>query len=259
MPRLDGKVALITGAAGGLGGSLAAGFAQEGCRLFLSDIHETGLRQRLEELQTGGEAADGLAGDVTRQDQRRAIVDGAIQKFGRIDILVNNAGVASVKSLWDLAESDWDAVLNVNVKGLFFMLQAVARHMVSNGSGSIINVASVAGRVGRPFLIHYAASKAAVISVTRSCALALAPCGIRVNAVAPGMIDTDMLQSLLGNWNQTPQGSSPAGKVPLSANVPLGRVAKPEEIVGAAIFLASRESGYVTGQTYNVDGGIVLS
>jgi D-sorbitol dehydrogenase (acceptor) len=256
MPRLEGKVALITGAAGGLGGSLATAFAREGCCLFLSDIDPAGLRQRLEKLQATGAGADGLAGDLAQPDQRRAIVDGAIHKFGRIDILVNNAGVASVKSLWDLTESDWDAVLNVNVKGLFFMLQAVARPMVTNGGGSIINIASVAGRVGRPLLLHYAASKAAVISITRSCALALASSGVRVNAIAPGMIDTGMLQSLLGNWTQTPPGSGPPGK---PANIPLGRVAQPEDIVGAAIFLASSEAGYVTGQTFNVDGGIVLS
>jgi NAD(P)-dependent dehydrogenase (short-subunit alcohol dehydrogenase family) len=139
------------------------------------------------------------------------------------------------------------------------MLQAVAQHMVSSGGGSIINVASVAGRVGRPSLIHYAASKAAVISVTRSCALALAPQGVRVNAIAPGMIDTSMLQSLLDSLKQIPEAASAAGKVPFAGNIPLGRVAQPEDIVGAAIFLASSESGYVTGQTFNVDGGIVLS
>jgi len=259
MPRLDGNVALITGAAGGLGSAIAAAFAREGCRLFLSDIDEKGLRQRLEELQSKGMVVDGLAGDLTQQEQRQAIVDSAIQKFGRINVLVNNAGVASTKSLWDLTEPDWDAVLDINVKAMFFMLQAVARQMAAAGGGSIINIASVAGRAGRPLLIHYAASKAAVISVTRSCALALAPSGVRVNAIAPGMIDTDMLQSLIGGWNQIPQGSSAAGEVPLSAKIPLGRVARPEDIVGAAIFLASSESSYVTGQTYNVDGGIVLS
>ena len=259
MSRLDGKVALITGAAGGLGGAIATSFAGEGCRLFITDINEKGLRQRVEELQAKGAEADGRAGDLTRQQQRQAIVDGATQKYGRIDVLVNDAAVASVKSLWDLKEPDWDAVLNVNVKGTFFMLQTVARQMEANGGGSIINIASVAGRVGRPLLIHYAASKAAVISITRSCALALAPRGVRVNAIAPGMIDTEMLQSLTGEWNRIPQGGSSAGKAALSANIPLGRVAQPQDIVGAAIFLAGCDSCYVTGQTYNVDGGIVLS
>ena len=259
MPRLEGKTALITGAAGGLGGALATSFAREGCRLFLSDLDETGLRHRLEELKAQGVVADGLAGNLALPEHRQAIVASAIRKFERLDILVNNAGVATVKSLWDLTESDWDAVLNVNVKGLFFMLQAVAQKMVGNEGGSIINIASVAGRVGRPTLIHYAASKAAAISVTRSCAMALAPQGVRVNAIAPGMIDTGMLQSLLGSLQQVPAAANPAGKVPFAGNIPLGRVAQPDDIVGAAIFLASSESAYVTGQTLNVDGGIVLS
>ncbi|MEO6964719.1 MAG: SDR family oxidoreductase, partial [Acidobacteriaceae bacterium] len=171
-------------------------------------------------------------------------------------VLVNNAGVAWAKSFWDLTEEDWDLILGVNVKALFFTLQATARRMMEHG-GTIINIASIAGRLPRPTLMHYAASKAAVISITRSAALALADHNIRVNAVAPGMIDTEMLHSLQSDLQKASPGSA-AGQPGVDI-VPLRRIAQPEEIAQAVLYLASDASAYITGQTLNVCGGISMN
>lgn len=259
MGRLENKVAFITGAAGGLGRSLGAAFAREGSTLFLSDIDKNRLERQIAELTNQRTKVSGWACDLAVAEQARSIVDRALQAYGHIDILVNNAAVASTKTLWDISESDWDAVLAVNVKGLFFVLQATAKHMISNRTGSIINIASVAGRVGRPTLIHYAASKAACISITRSCALALASYNVRVNAIAPGMIETGMLEELRDEWARMSKTTELANQPSPVELVPLGRIAQPEEIVGTAIYLASGDSLYVTGQTFNVCGGIVMS
>jgi NAD(P)-dependent dehydrogenase (short-subunit alcohol dehydrogenase family) len=259
MGRLESKVSLITGAAGGLGRSLVAAFAAEGSNLFLCDINKSGMEQAISEFQSQNGKVSGLACDLSIAEQAQSMVNKALQIYGHIDVLVNNAGVASTKTLWDLSDSDWNEVLGVNVKGLFFVLQATAKSMASNRTGSIINIASVAGRVGRPTLIHYAASKAAVISITRSCALALASYNVRVNAIAPGMIDTSMLKELSSAWARTSETTGLGKQLPPAQTVPLGRVAHPEEIVGTAVYLASGESQYVTGQTFNVCGGIVMS
>jgi NAD(P)-dependent dehydrogenase (short-subunit alcohol dehydrogenase family) len=259
MGRLGSKVALITGAAGGLGRSLVAACATEGSNLFLCDINKSRIEQLIAEFQGRDGKVCGLACDLSIADEARSMVDQALQVYGHIDVLVNNAGVASTKTLWDLSESDWDAVLDVNVKGLFFVLQAAAKNMVSSKTGSIINIASVAGRVGRPTLIHYAASKACVISITRSCALALAPYNVRVNAIAPGMIDTGMLEELRDTWARMSEATGLGKQRSPVETIPLGRIAQPEEIAGTAIYLASDDSQYVTGQTFNVCGGIVMS
>jgi len=258
MPRLDGQVVLITGATGGLGRALTWAFAREGCRLFLADLHSGPLDNLVQKLRNQDIEAMASSVDLKHINQVRAMVEHAIKMYGRIDILVNNAGVASTKPIWELTEDDWDAVLDVNVKGLFFALQNAARHMASSGGGSIINIASVAGRAGRPLLLHYAASKAAVISITRSAALALASQQVRVNAIAPGMVDTEMLHSLQSVY-EARRNADQTFQPPSAKIIPLGRIAKPEDIAATAIYLASRDSEYVTGQTINVCGGLVLS
>jgi len=259
MGRLEGQVALITGAAGGLGQALALGFAQEGARLFLSDLDSPRLDQLFKQLRSQGLDVLGFPADLRQRAEVLAMVERARSECGRLDTLINNAAVSSFKPMWDLTDCDWDAVLDVNVKGLFFSLQAAARYMVSSGGGSIINIASVAGRAGRPMLLHYAASKAAVISITRSAALALAKQGVRVNAIAPGMIETEMLQKLRSECDKMPNGRDHLPQNSSSNNIPLGRVAQPDDIVATAVYLASRDSEYVTGQTLNVCGGIVMS
>lgn len=250
----NGKIAVITGAAGGLGSALSRKFAEQGFAVFLTDIRSPELQRVIADIREAGGNADGCVADISRPEAIRTMVDQAVQAFGSITTLINNAAVSSAKSIWDIDEADWDYVLNVNVRGLFFALQSVARHMRERG-GSIINIASVAGRAGRPALLGYAASKAAVISITRSAALALAQYDIRVNAIAPGMIDTEMLHDL---QNSLSADTSPGNPMKTVA-IPLGRIARPEDIVGTALFLAGEGALYITGQTLNVDGGIVMS
>jgi len=259
MGKLEGKVALITGAAGGLGQSLAEGFVREGCSLFLSDLESPKLSRVVEHLRSRGATVRGAPADLRSCEQTRAVVERAVHEYGQLDVLVNNAAVSSMRPLMKLTERDWNEVLDVNVKGLFFALQTAARHMAERGGGSIINIASVAGRVGRPTLLHYAASKAAVISITRSAALALAKEQVRVNSIAPGMIDTEMLHDLQSAWNGISAADDKGTIHPSPDKVPLGRVAKPEDIVATAVYLASRDSEYMTGQTLNVCGGLVMS
>lgn len=249
----DSEVAVITGAAGGLGAALASAFTKAGYRVFVTDRCAGALTDLTSTLRAAGAEIEGCAADLSIADQPRLVIEHAIEKFGRIDVLVNNAGISSAKPMWELTETDWDDVFDVNVKGLFFALQHAARQMFDKG-GSIVNIASVAGRAGRPALLHYAASKAAVISITRSAALALARHKVRVNAIAPGMIDTGMLREL-----QSALHSNGGPATPSTALIPLGRIAQPEEIVQAVLFLAGSSASYITGQTLNVDGGIVMS
>ena len=256
MSNLKGKVALITGAAGGLGNALAHSFAEEGCELFLTDKNEQRLHEVTEDLLGKGILVAGEPRDLTDSNAAQEIVERALRVYGRIDVLVNNAGVSQCKPFWELTEVDWDRVFDVNAKALFFVLQATAKHMLQRG-GCIINVASVAGRLPRPTLMHYAASKAAVISITQSAALALARNNIRVNAVAPGMMDTEMLHTLRTDLQKASSGST-AGQPDLNM-VPLGRIARPQEIASAVVYLASEASAYITGQTLNVCGGISMS
>jgi NAD(P)-dependent dehydrogenase (short-subunit alcohol dehydrogenase family) len=253
----DRKVALITGAAGGLGRSLAVAFQKSGYDLFLSDKEGSALRGMENTPELASFPVHTFSADMGKRAEVVAMVDRAAETYGHIDVLVNNAAVCTTRSFWELTEEDWDVALAVNVKGVFFALQAAAPHM-PRGS-SVINIASVAGRVGRPALLHYAASKAAVISITRSAAAALAEHGIRVNAVAPGMIDTAMLHSLQQSWNGATGDVSPQLEHPTKGASLLQRVAQPAEIAESVLFLAGKGSSYMTGQTMNVCGGIVMS
>jgi NAD(P)-dependent dehydrogenase (short-subunit alcohol dehydrogenase family) len=257
MTGLGGKLVVITGAAGGLGTALARAFAKEGCQLFLTDCRPRQLEKLIAEIAMSGVLVHGEATDISKVHKTQDLINRAFQTLGGIDVLINNAGISSVKSLWDIDETDWDSVLNVNVKGLFFTFQAAARHMLERG-GSIINITSVAGRGPRPAMLHYAASKAAVISITRSAALALARSRIRVNAIAPGMMDTEMLDKVQSSFSNT-TNSAELGQPPSRSSIPLGRIAQPDEVAGAAIFLASDAGSYITGQTLNVCGGIMMS
>jgi NAD(P)-dependent dehydrogenase (short-subunit alcohol dehydrogenase family) len=256
MNNLQGRVVVITGAAGGLGGALSRGFAREGCRLFLTDKHEGRLTGIMAELAGEGAMVAGEVVDLTNVSQTQEVIESVFKIYGQIDTLVNNAGISRAMPFWDLTEEDWDHVLDVNVKALFFATRAAAKHMLARG-GSIINIASVAGRLPRPTLMHYAASKAAVISITRSSALALASNNIRVNAIAPGMMDTEMFHILRSDLEESSTGSA-TGQPDLSI-IPLGRIARPEEIAASAVFLAGDAAVYITGQTLNVCGGICMS
>jgi len=201
-----------------------------------------------------------LAADITKVDRLPALVDNAAARFGVIDVLFNNAAVFDLAPLLEASESSFDRLFAVNVKGLFFTMQAVLAALVAAGrAGSIINLASQAGRRGEALVSHYCATKAAVISYTQSAALAMAPHGIRVNAISPGVVDTPMwaeVDALFAKYEGLQIGEK---KAAVGKAVPLGRMGLPADIAGAAVFLASAESAYITAQTINVDGGNVMS
>ena len=256
--RLDGSVALVTGAASGIGRAIALRFAGEGADLALADLNLEGARSVAAEIEALGRAARAYRLDVTQLAESRALVERVVADFGHLDILVNSAGVAHVHAMFDLTEDDWDRTFAVNVRGLFFLTQAAARVMVKQQRGKIINLASIAARLNGPELIDYSASKAAVVSITQSTAKALARHKINVNALAPGIVDTPMWRQLDREWGEL-NGWEPgeAWRRRLQT-IALGRSEVPEDVAGAAAFLASRDADYITGQTLHVEGGIIM-
>jgi meso-butanediol dehydrogenase/(S,S)-butanediol dehydrogenase/diacetyl reductase len=265
MGRLDGTVALVTGAARGIGRAIALRYGKEGAMLAMLDLEESSARAAVEEARALGATAEAYAANVAYPEQSAAAVDRVTARFGRIDVLVNNAGVIRVRPLLETTPEDWDYINNVNARGLFFMMQAVARKMMQQAPrveggprGRIINIASIAGRGGRPLFGAYAASKAAAISVTQSAAHALAP-HINVNAICPGVVDTPMWQKIDQEWTEIDQRAPGSAWQDRIRGIPLGRPQKPEDLTGMAVFLASPDADYITGQAYNVDGGLVMS
>lgn len=257
--KLDGKIALVTGAARGIGRAIAEEFGRCGADVVVADVREEQLSETAAAIRHLGRRVVALPVDVTRKRAVEEMVRRAVEELGRIDVCVNNAGIIKVQRFLDVEEADWDEIMEVNAKGVFLCAQAVARQMVRQGSGRIINMASVAARLGLPDMAAYAASKAAVMSLTRSMSLALASDGITVNALAPGIVDTDMW-TLIDGQRAEQRGIAPGEpKRERIAAVPLGRAAQPSDVATVAAFLASDAAGYVTGQTINVDGGTVLS
>ena len=257
--RLHDKVAILTGAASGIGEAVAERYLQEGARCVLVDVKSrdaicTDLAQR------HAERVHVVQADVTQREDIARIVAQAIERFGSIDILFNNAAIFDMRPLLDESWDVFDKLFAVNVKGMFFLMQAVAQRMVEQARGcKIINMSSQAGRRGEALVSHYCATKAAVLSYTQSAALALAPHRINVNGIAPGVIDTPM-------WNEVDalfaryEGHAPGEKKRLVGEaVPLGRMGLPADLTGAALFLASSDADYITAQTLNVDGGNWMS
>jgi 3alpha(or 20beta)-hydroxysteroid dehydrogenase len=242
--RLPGKVALVTGAAGGIGAATAERFAQEGASLLLTDAD--GDRAEALARQLGG-GASGRAQDVTSEEGWSETVAWALEQHGQIDVLVNNAGVFLAEPLATTSLESFNKVLDVNVVGVFLGMRAVAAHMSARGSGSIINVSSLAGLTGAPLLTAYAASKWAVRGMTKVAARELARDGVRVNSVHPGQIDTDM--------NTRQRERTPELIDRLVRAIPVGRIGMPEEVAHALVYLASDESVYTTGSELVVDGG----
>ncbi|MFN0074099.1 MAG: glucose 1-dehydrogenase [Chloroflexota bacterium] len=265
MGTLNGRVALITGGGRGIGRAMALRYAREGATLVIADLNEKDAAAVADELRAAGAAALSLRVDIADPDASVRMVERAVAAFGRLDILVNNAGVVRVNPLLEVKPEDWDFVQNVNARGLFFALQAGARQMMAQEplvggrpSGKIINLASIAGRGGRPMFAAYAASKAAVISITQSAAMGLAP-KVTVNAICPGVVDTAMWALIDEQWTELeglPTGDAWKQRI---IGIPMGRPETPEDLVGMAVFLAGADSDYITGQAYQVDGGMVMT
>jgi len=257
--QLAGKSAVITGAGRGIGKATALRFAREGADILVPDLELRTSEQTAREIQALGRKGVALQMDVRRMADIQRMVDTAVREFEKIDILVNNAGITLVRDPLMLTEEEWDRTMAINAKATFFCMQSVAREMVKRRSGVILNAASISGRSGKPMLVDYCASKFAVVGMTQSMALALAKHGIRVNAVAPGIVDTDMWVSIDREWSALegqPQGTMKRSRV---ATIPLGRIETPEDVASLYAFLASDEASYITGQTYNVCGGLQLN
>ena len=243
---LSGKKALVTGASRGLGQAMALALARAGCDLALNARKEEALAQTLQAVRKLGRTAIALPGDVSSEEDVRRMVDSAAQELGRIDVLVNNAGVWGGSYLVRLNKKDWDDVLRVNATGSFLMARAVGKVMLKQHYGKIIQISSIQGFKPHPQSLAYAASKAALIQMTRVMAVELGPAGIRVNAIAPGFFATEMTQKY-----QNEKEALGA----YVAKIPLRRHGQPEDLSGLVVFLASPASDHITGQTIVIDGG----
>lgn len=270
--RHAGKIAIVTGAGQGIGRGVAKRLAQEGAHIVVAEYNKTNAEEAAHELSQLGPQALAYPIDIGESDQIEQMTMDVVAHFGRIDILVNNAGVNKTTWLLDVTPQDWDFVQRVNQKGLFFCVQAAAKQMIAQmpeevrqagraerSYGKIVNFSSVAGRSGRPYSAEYSASKWAVISITQSAALALAPYNINVNAVCPGLVPTPMWSYI--DQTQAERFGMQQGEWMASAieKIPLKRAAAPEDIAAAVSFLCSTDADYITGQALNVDGGIEMN
>ena len=246
MGRLDGKVALITGSALGMGRAHAKLFAAEGAKVIVTDINEGAGRENVEAINQDGGEAIFLKHDVASESDWKQVVNHAVETYGKIDILVNNAGILLSKGLEDTSVEEWDQVMNINLKGVFLGCREIIPAMKKAGGGSIVNISSIYGIIGAPDCAAYEASKGGVRLLTKSAAVDLTKHNIRVNSIHPGMIKTEMTKGL---------ADIPEAVAGIAAKVLLGRMAEPEEVSKAVLFLASDDSSYVHGAELVVDGG----
>lgn len=247
LKRLEGKVAVITGAGRGIGAAIGRRFAAEGASVVLNSLSDSAAKVAEEIIASGGKATV-VQGDVSKADDVAKVIEAAVSNFGRLDILVNNAGITRDGLLMRMSEEDWDAVLDTNLKSVYLCCRAALRPMLkSRGGGRIINLSSVIGLSGNAGQANYGASKAGIIGFTKSLAKELASRQVTVNAIAPGFIVTDMTA-----------GMTEESKQALMKRIPLGTLGTPDDVSAVAAFLASDEAKYVTGQTLTIDGGMTL-
>src|SRR5918992_1134927 len=243
--ELPGRVAIVTGAARGIGFAIAERLSRAGAHLVIADVVEVGAAAAVERLREGGGKAAAAVVDVTRAEEVSAMVERALDDFGKLDILVNNAGITGRDApLWEITDKDWEKVLSLNLTATFYCCRAVLPHMRELRSGAIVNVASISGKEGNPNMIPYSVSKAGVICLTKALAKEVIQDGVRVNCVAPGVIETPLLEQL-----------QPEAVEYMRSRVPMGRMGCPEEVAAVVHFLASEEASFVTGQCYDVSGG----
>src|SRR5262245_36678451 len=256
--ELSGQVAIVTGAGRGIGRATALELARMGADIVVAELDQAGAKRTAGEVGALGRRALVVPTDVTSRADLRAMVDRTRADLGRIDILVNNAGIYRAAGTLDFTEEHWDAVRDINAKGVFFASQAVLPAMIAQKSGSIVNLASMAGKVGSRTNLPYNASKAAVISMTKSLALAHAAEGIRVNCVCPGFVETDMWALVAREQGALIGLTAEEFTRQRASQVPLGRMERPEDVANVIAFLASPRAGYMTGQALSVDGGLVM-
>ncbi|WP_298826169.1 3-oxoacyl-[acyl-carrier-protein] reductase [uncultured Planococcus sp.] len=248
MSKLTGKTAIITGASRGIGAEIARKFAADGAKVV---VNYSGSQEKAEavvaEIQGNGGEAIAVKANVSDAESVKAMVDETMKTFGSVDILVNNAGITRDNLMMRMKDDEWDDVINTNLKGVFVCTKAVTRQMMKQRAGRIINIASIVGVMGNAGQANYVASKAGVIGLTKTTARELATRGITANAVAPGFITTDMTDQLTEEVQKAMLGQ-----------IPLGRFGAPEDVAKAALFLASDDASYMTGQTLHLDGGMVM-
>ena len=245
--RLKGKAAAVTGAGLGIGRAISLTLAREGADVVVSDINLEVARKTVQEIEARGGRAVALKVDVTNLQDAEALTERAVQSFSKLDILVNNAGIYPSAPITEIREEEWDLVMAVNLKGVFLCSQAAARRMIVQRQGVIVNVASVDAKTRTTGNAHYAASKAGVISFTRTLACEMASYGIRVNAVSPGWIGTETLRKKADIWQQAVE------------EIPVGRLGTPEDVAEAVLFLVSDVAGYITGELLDLTGGIFMA
>jgi 2-dehydro-3-deoxy-D-gluconate 5-dehydrogenase len=252
---MRGKTAIVTGAALGIGQAIARRLADAGAAVVIADINLEAAQATASEIVGRERLALAVRADASRVEDAQATVQQAVERFGRVDILVNNAGIFPFAPALELTEAQWDRVLDLNLKGAFFFAQAAAKQMVAQGTaGAIVNIASIDGMHPTGYLAHYDASKGGLVMVTKSLAKELGPRGIRVNAIAPGGIQTPGVAAATAG-QQTSSGSETTDAI---AQIPLGRIGQPDEIATVALFLAGPAASYMTGSVVVVDGGYLL-
>ncbi|QIN77478.1 glucose 1-dehydrogenase [Rubrobacter marinus] len=257
--RLENRVALVTGAGRGIGRAIALRLAEEGADVLATDIDPELAEETASAVRKIGREARATQVDVADPAQIKEVTAMAEQEFDApLEIMVNNAGIQLLKEVFDVTPEEWDRIVDINARGVFFGMQAAANAMRERGRGTIINMASIAGREASPLYAPYCATKAAVISLTKSFALALAPYGIRVNSVGPGIVDTDLWDkqdAVLAQMKGLRKGEPKAQRI---KQVPLGRAGVPEDVAGTVAFLASDDADYITGECILISGGLVM-
>jgi NAD(P)-dependent dehydrogenase (short-subunit alcohol dehydrogenase family) len=248
MKRLEQRIAIVTGAGQGIGRAIALGFAREGARVAIADVNEESANTVKNEIEASGERALAIRTDVSNEKSVQAMVEKSLKEFLRVDILVNNAGIFPTSPVEEMSEEDWDRVIGTNLVGAFLCARAIVPKFLEQGTGRIISLTSGRAFQGAKNGAHYAASKAGIIGFSKSLALELAPHGITVNVICPGITDTAQ-----------PRGHQTEEQIYAQAQrIPLGRIGQPEDLVGPAVFLASDAAAFITGQTILVNGGSIM-